>query len=957
MIRMRLPLTLVFRSLRKTPSRAILMVLGLATVCGTLTTTFIYLDSLNYHSLSLASESVGEIDLSITRPFQKETFWSDFDYGSYFDPRNALQALNANSSFIEVFKGVTIRHFFAVEVNISNKLITAPAIASNFTLEDMLGIGRLEPRFQFSDPPAKIENLTQFHPEIVLSSDFEPLIGDSAELPLKIEVENETIEFNATILGYVTDHLRFGAISTGLYLLFDLKWISTALNSIPFVYSVFEKYAFSRLVGTFKNPEKIYKVENIDGMVKESQKLGNMIQEVLNRVTIKPFELQVSFPRISEIRDFEDSMIYTRIYTFFVSTVVAIIGGLLFFGIATTNFRERIREFGILRTLGLKNREIWLLTIMEGLFLIIGSDILGLFGGTFFSILFFDMIIPDAKVGPIVRPSSLMNSAVICLIIGIGCVVVPAYKCSRIRIVEANSPSGRPFATPTFPSRRRYALLLVLYGFILSIVSIFVYFIVPMAFTRRKPGMLSLIYFLTIITLLLGTSLIGVGGILPISEKILIGLTSLFTKTQKVTEIVARSLTANRRRYTTTALILTFTFAFIIYSGSVREVDIEKSTWRSRSQIGADISIRKRDNGFIHNASDPFSPFPSNIKDTILKQSGEIRSISGVTPSLNQPDFGLKAYAGDAGYILHISARIWGIDSNFSSALFTDTFQFREGDLKDFEEVTSSTTHHAIISGALASYLNLKKGDTLRIHLESRDPFGTTDSLFQISAIVEKVPGFSDHFHTSDIHASNDGIFISLNAWLGLIQDLRSEVTELSYNYLFVKTDPDNAKVIGSRLKASFSVGTSVLLTQSAINSIKETAKEAIMLYTVLSILGGTLGLFGVITSMYASVKERYREIGILRGLGLRNRDVRMAILLESLILTSSSSLVGSIAGFVISLAFQLQSAWIHEAPLFLSIPWYFIGLLFIFSLLIGLIGALVPTTTILRKRTVREFL
>ena len=104
--------------------------------------------------------------------------------------------------------------------------------------------------------------------------------------------------------------------------------------------------------------------------------------------------------------------------------------------------------------------------------------------------------------------------------------------------------------------------------------------------------------------------------------------------------------------------------------------------------------------------------------------------------------------------------------------------------------------------------------------------------------------------------------------------------------------------------------------------------------------------IFGLVSSMYAIMLERKFEIGILRSMGLKARNVRNMFLLESMILMFSSGIIGTILGTFIAYLLQTNLALFTEMPIIFSIPIFTIIRVFLISITVGIIG----TFLILRK-------
>ena len=134
--------------------------------------------------------------------------------------------------------------------------------------------------------------------------------------------------------------------------------------------------------------------------------------------------------------------------------------------------------------------------------------------------------------------------------------------------------------------------------------------------------------------------------------------------------------------------------------------------------------------------------------------------------------------------------------------------------------------------------------------------------------------------------------------------------------------------------------------TVQTMTQVKETYGNVLLIVQIM--VGGIaaisliVGGIGIMNTMYTSVLERTREIGIMKTVGAKNIDILMIFLIESGLLGLIGGIIGIILGFLISKGIEtitIQS----QLPFSASYPWWlFVGSL-LFSFIIGCLSGLLP--------------
>jgi putative ABC transport system permease protein len=116
---------------------------------------------------------------------------------------------------------------------------------------------------------------------------------------------------------------------------------------------------------------------------------------------------------------------------------------------------------------------------------------------------------------------------------------------------------------------------------------------------------------------------------------------------------------------------------------------------------------------------------------------------------------------------------------------------------------------------------------------------------------------------------------------------------------------------------------------------------QVLNLITALLIFAVIIALFGVMNTLYLSIYERTRELGLLRAVGLTRRQTRSMIRWEAMII----SVMGALFGVVIGIGFgwALQQALAGEGFSELGIPGGQLAIYVVLAAVLGVLFAIFP--------------
>ena len=142
-------------------------------------------------------------------------------------------------------------------------------------------------------------------------------------------------------------------------------------------------------------------------------------------------------------------------------------------------------------------------------------------------------------------------------------------------------------------------------------------------------------------------------------------------------------------------------------------------------------------------------------------------------------------------------------------------------------------------------------------------------------------------------------------------------------------------------------VSDNVEVVFSIVNNMTNIVTYALVAFTALSLVVSTV-MIAIIT--YVSVIERVKEIGVIRSLGGRKKDVKNLFNAETFIIGTISGVIGVVVTYLISLIINLIVGSLSGIYTIAALPYYYALLLILVSILLTLISGLIPASLASRK-------
>lgn len=927
-------------------------------------------DSLNYNYIKTATATTGEPDIIISR-----TITSDITYDPFFDENIISEDLSDISEVDGLFPRIAM--VVDVSSDISEKNTSVEIYGLNFMEEHSNGkMGDLLIVDENGEETGEIYSRSPESDECVIlrsvAEYFNVSIGDTLHLSYQ---QNER---DFTVDEVCIQERKFLEFETALILL-NLDNAQSLLNregEINFVY------------GTIENRQEVYDAGNLDATTQRLRSIGTEIQD---RLDIN--EYTVSMPKLEELQEGQFYLMMATILFWFVIMLTVLITGILINSILSTSAEERMREFGIMRVVGGKKQFSVKIVLFEGLLLgVIGSAI-GVVLGFFFTEPLLRMFLSTYDFGFysidfIIQPTTIIAAVIVGILVSVGVSAIPAVKAARKDLIKSITPFRSQEEVWEVRKEKSAKLRLILAGAAISIVGLIMFILMPRVFVTGDFMLIAGLFIGLLAAVLIGLVFTSV-GIIPLIQRLFLFVIS--PAIRKYYRIIKISLKRYRRRNVSTILMFSISFSFIFFITTLMQMEEQNTTVSLSFQYGSDVVM-------INDGGDDIE---MSMTQEMVDEIRDMEEVDELAISLHNSvdlQIALGALIGGGGgglddesmediframfarflgeertkYITHaadipnfdeVDVGYIGVTQNFVDMIDRNLIVWESpGSGEQSFNRMLSENDTCIISKAIADQLNIHDVGG-KIRLTFYDPQVENDpgniTIFEVVGISGGMPGFWN-FRSSALAANGGGVMVSLDNYQRLmdVKNVGKDNMIVDKVYLNLKDNSEsNAAKFMDDIRTAYSDKEFTIDDViSKINSAKETNESQSALFELILIFTVLIAIFGLISNMYAVIKERKFEIGILRSMGMKTRNVRHMFLIESIIIMLSAALMGMGIGIFSAYLLETTMGLMTEMPVLFSMPWDTLIRVFSISVIAGIIGMYIIVWKVSKQDIVEIF-
>jgi putative ABC transport system permease protein len=580
-----------------------------------------------------------------------------------------------------------------------------------------------------------------------------------------------------------------------------------------------------------------------------------------------------------------DDLGFLRIALLVFAFVALFVGAFLIFNTFSITVAQRVREFGMLRTLGAGRGQILSSVVVEALAIGVLGALLGLAGGYGIALGLNALFVAIGIDLPTTALVTKDRTIVVSLLIGVGITLissfVPALRSTRVPPIAA-------LLALEMPSSRRRGLVYAAIAVLLGVVGLGM--VLTGLFGSASGGSAAGLMGGGAVAVLLAVSLFSPRLVRPLAS--LAGRPLELIR--RLTGRLARENTQrNPARTAVTAAALMIGLAVVAFV-TVFAAGI-------KSSISSAIDDNFQGELVIQN-SDGFSPISP-------RAAVAARGVEGVELIATLRSAQAKLVGGDSG-----KPRVTSLDRDAGQVL---TIDWTEGGQSVLRELTDG---EVVLDKSFANGNDIEVGDEIRFLTQ----IGERPRLRVVGEFEDKVELLGSAIVTPGLMAT--------------AFDQRDDVID------FVKLAPGaDATAVQDGLNKLMEreFPTAEVRSQQELKENQEAQITQLLnlIYALLA-LAIIVSLFGIANTLALSIHERTRELGMLRAIGMSRRQVRTMIRYEAVI----TALIGALLGMVIGVIFAALIAQpLEEEGFALSYPVGELILLLVFAAFAGVLAAIPP--------------
>ena len=627
--------------------------------------------------------------------------------------------------------------------------------------------------------------------------------------------------------------------------------------------------------------------------------------------------------------------------------------GLLVHTLVMTNVQEQKREMAILRILGSQQRYLFILVIGE--VAVIGAIGIG-FGVLLGQLITTYAVVPFitwqmsqsglvARLQPAVSLTAVLPAIISAAVVLFLSTLKPARDAANTKVMHAINPGvadnlqleDLAGLRERKPSGRMF------------LIGLFLMFVVTMTVgldvvsSLGNPAAEATIILAAVLMMVVGVGFLFFITTIPF-ERLILFITGLIMP--RLTYFAKRNVGRNQGRNTLISLLVLFSGvlpSFLATQSAISNINLESDV---RLGAGAPVEVEVF-GGFGSNADASLNWLkPSFIDEELL-----------VIPGIDQAvglSHDYRTSVSDPVGMRSGSVSLVGVDGRLNDVLFTDLIEFTGGGPESLDQILADD--NAIIIGeGLAQGLAVPLGGIVKISGEGLDHVEE----MRVVAIARTIPGFSSINRIRAQGLGGSTALISMASFHRLSNDPQLPLPppdEPIIDRILATTTPEAdpfavSSEMSNRFSLKYSIFTQIVDVRLEQARASRAQEQAFLL--VLTVISFTTAVFGVFAVIYVTIYARRLEIGMMKAIGSRTRELTGMLIVESIAMTLSAALAGITAGATMGYLFAYLDNITAQRPMQFAIDTTVMPFVVIMVVLASILGASFSARRIVKRRAV----
>jgi putative ABC transport system permease protein len=918
----------ILKNFRRRKVRTILMVLSLLVSTGLIVAMSATVETIRQSNVELIASGVGRYDLTIRK--------TDISSDPFVEvARTTETILAADSQITAVYPRIQS----IVEMSGNGEQANGWLIALDSTMDDSGFIDVVEGEYKLGDNGAAILEAT--------ASSFDLEIGDSIDVAYNFPQPREEGRPGAVGSSQQRSTARFtikaivrqdGVADAGVRdgLIVDLadvqRWLGLPGRA-------------ERLIGLVDS--RLYEARDSEAAALSVRDVATAVQAALGNDYLYNLDKALILDQSAQAFLVLQALINT--YGLMALGVV----GLLVHTLVMTNVQEQKREMAILRILGSQQR--YLFALVLGEVAVIGIIGIG-FGVILGQIITIYGVVPFityqmsqsglvARLQPTVNVTAVLPAIISAAVVLIISTLQPAREAAKTKVMHAINPGAADNLQledlAGLRERRPNARMLVIGLFLMFVVLMTIGLDVVSSF--GNPAAEATIVLAAVLMMVVGVGFIFFITTVPF-ERLILFLMGLILP--RLTYFAKRNVGRNQGRNTLISLLVLFSGvlpSFLATQSAISNANIETDV---RLSAGAPVEVEVF-GGFGSNADASLNRLkPSFIEEELLTIPGMDQAV-GLT-------YSYRTSVSDPVGMRSGSISLTGVDGRLRDVLFIDLIEFVGGDVGSLNQIIDDP-YAVVISEGLAEGLAVPLGGIIKVQGAGLDH----EEELRVVGIARRIAGFNNINRIRTQGLGGSTVFIGMDGFRRVANDpllpLPPPDDPIIDRILATTTSEADPFAVSTEMSNRFSLKHSIFTTivDVRLEQARTSRAQEQTFLLVLTVISFTTAVFGVFAVIYVTIYARRLEIGMMKAIGTRTRELTGMLIVESIAMTLSAALAGITAGAAMGYLFAWLDNLTAQRPMQFAIDTTVMPFVVIMVVLASILGAAFSARRIVKKRAV----